>query len=187
MWTHTLFALFASVLVAVPAAEGRDRSKEWLSLSVTGELQEGTEYRLRVGFQPAASWPVEAIFLVAEPSERLIAVIQDQKAQSFAEGKAALVRVETDLSRSAFPAFRLAFDPGQDIGLRAELMTAKGKVILARAKVNLKQFSFSSEYQPELRQIRHCCECGECGRMCADCEDAYFYCNCVACSIPCGW
>jgi len=183
-----LFCTWLCLAYATPAAPAPAQAGEyWLSLSVAGKAEGQGAYTLRLTFHPVASFPVHAVLVYAEPSHRLLAVIQDAKSRPLPEAGEALVAVESELSHTVAPSLRFAFDPQEDRGIAVELRTSQGALLLARAQVSLREFAFSSEYEPQLRKIRHCCSCGSCGRMCEACDDAYFTCDCASCTIRCGW
>ena len=154
---------------------------------MAGKAEGEGGYTLRLVFQPVAGLPVQAVLVYAEPSHRLVAVLQDAKAQPLTEARKALVAVESELSLTAAPLLRFSFDLHEDRGVAVELRTTQGALLLARGQVDLREFAFSSEYEPQLRKIRHCCSCGSCGRMCQGCDDAYFTCDCGSCTVRCGW
>ena len=87
----------------------------------------------------------------------------------------------------------LPYAPAGDEEIRVEAVRPNGeKTLLLAGRVNVSQFNVTTELEvdrqtEELRPRKHCCSCGSCGTMCEDCFGAYFTCDCVGCTIECGW
>ena len=178
--------LLPGVAISSDPAVSTDPTAE---VTVSGSVEKPGTFVLGLDFQPGLTDRADAVLVYAEPSHTLLVAHWNGSARPELLGNRedrAMATTEGVFGKSA-PRVTLAFDTARQERIVVQVLYGVKRLTVSDAKVNMAKFSFSTRFSPGNVGWRHCCSCGACGTMCEDCDTSRFTCNCVTCTISCGW